>query len=101
MPPPLKRSRLVRHAHLLVHGQAGVGSHEQRVFLGAVHGHVVFAAHAGVDELDDDFLPDAFEVAIAPVFKREGRSLAAALFHGTLVRCRRKDATRFRPAGRT
>ena len=77
--------RFVRHSHLLIESQAGVRRHEQRVFFGAIHGHVVFAAHAGVDELDDDFLADALDVAIAPVFKRKSRSLAAALFHGALV----------------
>ncbi len=45
----------------------------------------IFAAHAGVDEFDDDFLADAFDVAIAPVFKGEGRGLAAAFFHGAFV----------------
>src|SRR5207245_132690 len=50
-----------------------------------VHGHVIVAAHAGVDELDNDFLADVVEVAIAPVFKWEGRSGAAAFFHGAFI----------------
>ena len=77
--------RFRRHPHLLVESQARVRSHEQRVFFGAIQSHVVFAAHAVVNELHDDFLTDAVDVAIAPVFKRIGRSLATALFHRTLV----------------
>src|SRR5581483_8510569 len=52
---------------------------------GAIHGHVIFAAHAGVDKFDDDFLADALNVAISPIFEGEGRGLAAAFVHGALV----------------
>ena len=38
-----------------------------------------------VDELDDHFLSNPFEVAIAPLLERESGGLAAAFFHGTLV----------------
>src|SRR5208283_6023867 len=47
--------------------------------------HVIVAAHAVVDKFDDHFLPDAFNVAIAPGFKRERGGLAAAFFHGALI----------------
>ena len=46
---------------------------------------MIVAAHAGIHELDDHFLADAFEVAIAPVFKRESRSFSAAFFYRPLV----------------
>src|SRR5205807_2586898 len=38
--------------------------------------HVVVAAHATINELNNHFLADAFQIPIAPVFKRIGRSLA-------------------------
>ena len=57
----------------------------ESIFFRAVHGHVIVAAHAGVDELNHDFLANSFQVAIAPGFKREGGSLAATFFHGALV----------------
>ena len=77
--------RLVRHAHLLVECQARVRGIEQGILFGAVHGHVEFVAHAGVDEFDDDFLADPVDVAVPPVFKRKRRGLAAAFFYGALV----------------
>ena len=77
--------RLAGHAHLLVHREPCVGRVEQSVFLGAIHRHVIFAAHASVDELDDDLLPDSFEITVSPIFKREGRRLATAFGHGPLI----------------
>src|SRR5246127_3275347 len=76
---------LVGHAHLFPHGQSGVWGHQQGIFFRAIHRHVVFAAHARVDKLDDDFLTNAFDVAVAPLLKGEGRSFSAAFFHGALV----------------
>src|SRR5690348_10375179 len=76
---------LVRHAHLFPHGKAGIGRHQERILFGPVHGHVVFAAHAGVDELDDYFLSDAFNVAIPPLLERESGSLAPTLFHRAFI----------------
>ena len=58
---------LARHAHLLHHGQAGAGNIQQRVLLGRVHGHAIFAGHGGIDELDNDVAADAFDIAIAPL----------------------------------
>ena len=46
---------------------------------------MVIAAHARVHELNDHFLANAFEVAVAPLLKRERGSRAPALFHGTFV----------------
>src|SRR6266567_5604147 len=43
------------------------------------------AAHTGVHELDDDFLPNAFEIAIAPALKRVRRSRAATFLNVTLI----------------
>ena len=77
--------RLARHSHLLVHGQAAVRGVEQGILFRPVHRHVVVAAHAGIDKLDDHFLADTFDVAVAPIFKGKSRSRAAALFHRTLV----------------
>src|SRR5437899_8067415 len=76
---------LVGHTHLFPHGQSGVRSHQQGIFFRAIHRHVVFAAHARVHKLDDDFLPDAFDVAVTPLLKGKGRGLSAAFFHGALV----------------
>ena len=52
----------------------------------------------GVDEFDDDVGADAFDIAVAPVFKWIGGSFAAALFVRALDSCRPKDAIRSRPA---
>ena len=46
---------------------------------------MIVAAHAGVDEFNDDFLSDSFEITIAPGFKRERGRRAPAFFHGSLV----------------
>ena len=82
-----KAIRLARHAHLLVKSQPRIGGIKQQcIFLAAIHGHVVVAAHAGVDKLDDHFLTDIFQVAITPVLKRVSGSLTAPFVHGTLVR---------------
>jgi hypothetical protein len=43
----------------------------QCVFFGGVHGHVIVAAHPGVDELDDDFFTDILEMMIASALKGE------------------------------
>src|SRR5207245_5353198 len=53
--------------------------------LATVNGHVVLAALAGINEFDDHFLADSFEVAVTPVLKRICGSLATALFHGTFI----------------
>ena len=72
-------------AHLLAQGCAGAGDVQQSILLRAVEGHVVVAAHAGIDKLDVDVLADAFDVAVVPGFKGEGRGLAATLFHGAFI----------------
>src|SRR5215471_10446167 len=77
--------RLVGHAHLLPHGEAGVRRHQQGIFFGTIHRHVIFAAHTGVDEFNDDFLANSLNVAIAPLLEGKGGGGAAALFHGALV----------------
>jgi hypothetical protein len=41
---------------------------------------VVVAAHAGVDEFEIDVIADAFQIAVVPGFKGEGRGLPAAFF---------------------
>ena len=46
---------------------------------------MIFAGAAGVHEFDDDIGSDAFHVAVAPLFKRIGRGLAAAFRSGTLI----------------
>jgi len=47
---------------------------------------VIFAAHAGIDELNDDFLTNVFQVAIAPGFKRGTlRSGRPALILGPVI----------------
>ena len=48
------------------------------------------AAHAGIDEFNNDLLPDTLDIAVAPILKWEGRSLAAAFIHGTLVAAARR-----------
>ena len=85
MPPPLKRCALFAMPICSQMVRPALGVISEGIFFGAVHGHVIFAAHAGVDEFDDDFLADAFNVAVAPCFEGEGRGLAAAFFHGALV----------------
>ena len=77
--------RLVGHAHLLHQGEAGAGNVQQGVLFRRVHGHAELARHGGVDELDDDVVADAFDVAIAPLLEGEGGGLAAALFRGPLI----------------
>src|SRR5207302_1175722 len=76
---------LTRHAHLLRLRQSGIGRIEQCIFFGAVERHVIFAAHAGIDELNDDFLTNVFQIAVTPCFKRERRGLTAALILGPVV----------------
>ena len=68
----------VAGAHLLVEGGAAAGGVEQGILLVGIGGHVVVAAHAGVHELDDDLIADAFEIAIAPALKGIGGGGAAA-----------------------
>ena len=81
----LKALRLAGQAHLFHQGEAGAGNIEQSVLFRRVHGHVVLARHGGVDELDDDVVADAFDVAVAPLLERIGGGFAAAFFHGPLV----------------
>ena len=96
----LKRSVLLRHAHLFHHGEAGAGDVQQRVLLGGVHGHAVLARHGGIDEFNNDVGADAFDVAIAPLLEGEGGGGAAAFFRRGARRCRPRGGSRFRPAGR-
>src|ERR1035438_9984820 len=63
---------LVGHTHRLVEGKTGVGNILHGVFFRAVHGHVIVAAHAGVDELDEDLLTNALEITVTPGFERIG-----------------------------
>ena len=42
----------IGHAHGFHQRQAGAGNVEQRVLFARVHGHVIFAGHGGIDELD-------------------------------------------------
>ena len=91
---------LVGHAHLFHHGQAGAGDVQQGVLFGRVHGHAELARHGRIDELDDDVVADAFDIAIAPLLEREGGSRAAAFFRRPLVGAARGVDLRFRPAGR-
>ncbi len=58
---------------------------QQSILLRTIDGHVVVAAHAAIDELDIDVFADAFDVAIVPGLKGEGRSFAAAFFHGAFI----------------
>jgi hypothetical protein len=46
---------------------------------------VIIPAHTGVHKLDNYFLAYAFEVAVAPVFEGERRSLTTAFFYGTVI----------------
>src|SRR6202041_3153916 len=80
-----KAISLFRLPCLLVHRLPRSGDVLQRIFLRAVDRHVVVAAHAGVDKLDVDVIADTVQVAVVPDLKREGRGVAAALFHWTVV----------------
>ncbi len=53
----------------------------------------------GIDELDLDVFADAFEIAIAPVFKRVGGSFAAAFRGRAVDSFRPRGSTALRPAG--
>ena len=75
----------VGHAHLFVHGQTSAGCVLQRVFLRAVKREVIVVALAAVDELEVNVVADAFDVAVMPDLKREGRRGTAALFDRALV----------------
>src|SRR5260370_6056009 len=70
---------------LLVEGLACARNMLESIFLRAVDGHVVVAAHAAVDELDIDVVAHTLKVAVVPRLKRVGGGVAAALFHGPLV----------------
>src|SRR5271157_3251579 len=61
---------------------------KHRVLLIGINRYVVVAAHAGVHELNHDFLPfvaQSLDVAVTPSLEGIGRSLAATLFNGTLI----------------
>src|SRR5438046_6521662 len=49
---------LAGHPHLLIKSQAAIGGVQERVFLRAIHRHLVIAAHAVIHKFDDDFLPN-------------------------------------------
>src|ERR1700690_3105741 len=66
---------LVGHTHRLVEGKTGVGNILHGVFFRAVHGHMIVAAHAGVDELDEDLLTNALEITVTPGYERIGWGL--------------------------
>ena len=95
-----KRWVLSANAHLFHHGQTSAGHIQQGVFFRRVHGHVIFAAHRSVDELDVDVIADSIDVPIAPLLKRVCGCRAAALFDRVVRRCRRRDAIRFHRVGR-
>src|SRR5271165_2945525 len=63
---------------------------QQRVLLVGVDGQMVVTALAGIDEFQIDFLPDPFDVTIAPVLERESGGVATSFFYGTLVRTTRR-----------
>src|SRR5271165_1427019 len=58
---------------------------QERIFLAAVHGHVVGAALAVIHEFNDHFLAEAFDKPIPPVLKGIGGSIAAAFVLRALV----------------
>src|SRR4029077_15230578 len=71
-------------------GEAGNGRLAHRgvregVFLGGVHGHVVIAAHASVDEFDDHFLANVLEITVAPALEGKGGSRASAFLRRAIV----------------
>src|SRR5664279_5926658 len=76
---------LVCQAHLLVKGLATVRSVQQGVLLVGIDGQMIVAAHAGIDKLEVDLLANSLEVAVAPILKGIGGSLATAFFHRTAV----------------
>ena len=82
----VKPGRLGLHPHFFIQREAGVGDHQQRVFLTAIHSHFIGAAHAIVHELNNDFLANSLNVAIPPIFKRVRGRFATALFHRPLIR---------------
>src|ERR1700722_5449289 len=57
--------------------ETGARNVQQCVLFAGVGGELVLTAHGGVNEFDFNVLADAFEVAIAPVFKWVSGSLAA------------------------
>src|SRR5581483_2555601 len=75
----------VSHSHGFVHGQAGAGHLRQGILFAPVDGHDVGIAVALIDKLDFHFLPNAIDVAIAPLFPRIGLSFASALFNRALI----------------
>src|SRR5208283_4937012 len=81
----LEAARLTRHSHGFVLGEAGIGRVLEGVFFRAVDGHAVLAAHAAIDELDNDFLADTLNVAVTPLLEREGGGFAAAFVGGALI----------------
>ena len=80
-----KAVRLAGQPHGFIIGQAAVWRVQQSVLLRAVDRHVIVVAHAGIDELDLDLLPDALKVAIPPSLERESRSRSASLFRRALI----------------
>ena len=63
---------------MLVEGQAGAGNHHERVLFIRAHRHPVFTAHACVDELDLDVVPDPVYVTVAPTLEGVSRRRSAA-----------------------
>ena len=89
------------HAHRFHQGQAGAGHMQQGVLFAGVHGEVVFAAHGRIDELQHDVVPDAVDVAVAPVLEGKGGGFAAAFFRGPFVSAAASGEIQSRPEGRT
>src|SRR5205807_5224152 len=75
----------VGQPHFFHGGEAGIGDMQKGVLFRTVQSHVVFAATAGVNKLDLDFLPNAFQITVAPNFKRKSLGLSAAFFRRTCI----------------
>src|SRR5256712_4973552 len=71
--------------HLLVKSQAAIGGVQERVFLRAIHRHLVIAAHAVIQKFDDDFLPNPLYIPVPPIFERIGGSRPSSLLHRPLI----------------
>ena len=80
-----KTVRLAAPPHLFVHRQARVRDHQQCVFLTAIHGHLIRAAHAVVHEFNNYFFPDSINVPVTPILKGIGGRLSTTFFHGSFI----------------
>ena len=77
--------RLRSHAHGFQQAQTRPGNVQERVLFRGIHGQVVFARAAGIDEFQDNVLAYAFQVAPAPGFPWVRSSGASTLFHRSVV----------------